>query len=155
MPDRDSNLDLYCYQTNWIHINNKFNNNNDNLNNNLHDSTDEDTLRHTFRYALKDCQFVHFINRICPLLTDYINVLFHLAQTALMTTPKIWFILSLAINVSCSMQEKHLKSLIKKFNMHNYCFRNPTAYYFCKILNVNFSKGYRKYSSCIVSMIKK
>ena len=47
------------------------------------------------------------------------------------------------------------KYLNKRFNWHNSCFRNPTAYSFCKILNTHFSKGYCKDSSYTVNIIEK
>ena len=43
--------------------------------------------------------------------------------------------------------------LNERFNWHNSCFRNPTAYSFCKILNTQFS--YCKDYSYTVSMIEK
>ena len=42
----------------------------------------------------------------------------------------------------------------KRFNQHNFCFRNLTTYSFFKILNSDLSKGYGKDFSYIVSMIK-
>ena len=47
------------------------------------------------------------------------------------------------------------QNLNKRFNWYNSCFRNPTAYFFCKILNTHFSKGYRKDSSYTVNIIEK
>ena len=47
------------------------------------------------------------------------------------------------------------QNLNKRFNWHNSCFRNPTAYSFCKILNTHFSKGYCKDSSYTVNIIEK
>ena len=47
------------------------------------------------------------------------------------------------------------QNLNKRFNWHNPCFRNPTAYSFCKILNTHFSKGYCKDSSYTVNIIEK
>ena len=46
------------------------------------------------------------------------------------------------------------QNLNKRFNWHNTCFRNPTAYSFCKILNTHFSKGYCKHSSYTVNIIE-
>ena len=46
------------------------------------------------------------------------------------------------------------QNLNKRFNWHNSCFRNPTAYSFCKILNTHFSKGYCKDSSYTVNIIE-
>ena len=43
----------------------------------------------------------------------------------------------------------------KRFNWHNSCFRDPTEYSFCKILNTHFSKGYCKDSSYSVNIIEK
>ena len=36
------------------------------------------------------------------------------------------------------------QNLNKLFNCHNSCFRNPTAYSFCKNLNTHFSKSFCK-----------
>lgn len=85
---RNLNFDPYCYHTNSIHINNKFNKNNDNLSNNLRDSIDEDTLRHTFRYGLKDCQSVHVINVISTTTNRLYECFVLPGSTWLMTTPK-------------------------------------------------------------------
>ena len=47
------------------------------------------------------------------------------------------------------------QNLNKRLNRDNSCFRNPTGYSFCKILNTHFSKGYCKDSSYTVSVIEK
>ena len=47
------------------------------------------------------------------------------------------------------------QSLNKRFNWYNSCFRNPTTYSFCKILNTHFSKGCCKDPSCIVNITEK
>ena len=46
-------------------------------------------------------------------------------------------------------------NLNKRFNWHNFCFRNPTAYSYCKMLNTHFSKGYYKDCSYNVNIIVK
>ena len=47
------------------------------------------------------------------------------------------------------------QNLKKRFNWYNSCFRNPTAYSLCKILNTHFSKGYCKDSSYTNNIIGK
>ena len=47
------------------------------------------------------------------------------------------------------------QNLNKRFNWHNSCFRNPTAYSFCKILSTHFSKDYSKDSSYTVNITEK
>ena len=47
------------------------------------------------------------------------------------------------------------QNLNKIFNWHNCCFRNATAYSFCKILNTHFSKGYCKDVSYTANIIEK
>ena len=57
----------------------------------------------------------------------------------------------------CKLQYvgKTFQNLNRRFNWHNSCFRNPTAYSFCKTLNTHFSKGYYKDSSYNVNIIEK
>ena len=47
------------------------------------------------------------------------------------------------------------QNLNKRFNWHNSCFKKPTGYSFCKILNTPFSKGCCKDSSYTVNIIEK
>ena len=55
----------------------------------------------------------------------------------------------------CKLVGETSLNLNKRFNWHNSCFRNPTAYSFCQILNTYFSKGYCKESSYTVNIIEK
>ena len=43
----------------------------------------------------------------------------------------------------------------KRFNWHSSCFKYPSKYSFCKILNSHFDKGYCKGSSYTVNIIEK
>ena len=115
---------------------------NSNLDDNLHNFVDEGSLRHIFRHGSKDCQPVQVLNVNSTTTKDYINVLFRLVQTILVTTSKMWFILSLTINVSkCELQyvRETCQRFSIRFNQHNSYIKNPTLYSFCKILNAHFS----------------
>ena len=62
---------------------------------------------------------------------------------------------NICARVLTSVCREKAQNLDKRFNWHNSCFRNPTAYSFFKILNTHFSKGYCKDSLYTVNIIEK
>ena len=156
MLGRDSNRDPDRYQANSIHYSNNNNsyNNVDGFNN-----LGDGSLSHIFRCGSKRCQFQNrFVSvndilstttnrlykRIVPAGSTYIND--HSANVVYLITCNI-----------CKLQYvgETSQNINKISNWHNSCFRNPTAYSFCKILNAHFSKDYCKDSSYTVNIIKK
>ena len=153
---RDSNWDPDRYRANSIH-----DSNNNNSFNNVDDfnSLGDGSLSHIFRCSSKRCLFQ---NKFVPnnnILSTTTNRLYKCIVPAGSTYFNDHFFnaVSLITCNKCKLQYvgETSQNLNKRFNWHNSCFRNPTAYSFCKVLNTHFSKGYCKGSSCTVNIIKK
>ena len=132
---RDSNRDPDRYQTNSIH-----DSNNNNSNNNVDDL---DNLGDGSLY-----NFFTFFIPVNNILSTTTNRLYKCIVPAGST-----YINDYSSNVAylitcnkCKLQYvgETSQNLNKRFNWHNSCFRNPTAYFFCKTLNTHFSKSYCK-----------
>ena len=156
MLGRDSNRDPDRYRANSIH-----DSNNDNSNNNVDDLTNlgDGSLSHTFRCGSRRCQFQNqfipadnvlsitnnsLFKCIVPTGSTYVND--HSSNVVYLITCN-----------KCKLQYvgETSENLNKRLNWHDSCFRNPTAYSFCKILNTHFRKGYCKDSSYAVNIIEK
>ena len=156
MLGKDSSRDPDRYRAISIH-----DRNNDNSNNNVDNLTylGDDSLYHNLRCGLRRCQFQNkFIpvnNVLCtttnrlykcivPAGSTYVND--HSSNVVYLITCNKWIL---------QYVREASQNLNKIFNWHNSCFRNPTAYSFCKILNTHFSKGYCKGSLYTVNIIEK
>ena len=142
---RDSNRDPDRYQTNSIH-----HSNNNNSNNNVDDldNLGDGSLYHFFTFFIPVNNILstttnRLYKRIVPAGSTYVND--YSSNVAYLITYN-----------KCKLQYvgETSQNLNKRFNWHNTCFRNPTAYSFCKILNTHFSKGYCKHSSYTVNIIE-
>ena len=151
----DSNRDPDRYQTNSIH-----DSNNDNSNNNVDtfNNLGEGSLSHIFRCGSKRCQFQ---TKFVPvnILSTTSNRLYKCTVPAGSTyvndhTSNVVYLITCN---KCKLQYvgETSQNLNKRYNWHNSCFRNPTAYPFCKISNTHFSKVYCKGSSYTVNIIEK
>ena len=152
---RDSNRDPDRYRTNSIH-----DSNNDNSNNNVDtfNNLGEGSLSHIFRCGSKRCQFQ---TKFVPvnILSTTSNRLYKCTVPAGSTyvndhTSNVVYLITCN---KCKLQYvgETSQNLNKRYNWHNSCFRNPTAYPFCKISNTHFSKVYCKGSSYTVNIIEK
>ena len=153
---RDLNRDPDCYQANSIHDrnNNNSNNNVDSFNN-----LGEDSLSHIFRCGSKRCQFQNRfvpVNNMLSTATNRFYKCFVPASSTYVNEHSSNVVYLITCN-RCKLQYigETSQNLNKRFHWHNSCFRNPTAYSFCKILNTHFSKSYCKDSSYTVNIIEK
>ena len=153
---RDSTRDPDRYRANSIHDSNN-NNSNNNVDgfNNLGDGS----LSHIFRCGSKRCQFQNKFVPVNNILSTTTNRLYKCIVPAGSTyvndhSSNVVYLITCN---KCKLQYvgETSQNLNKRFNWHNSCFRNPTAYSFCKILNTHFSKGYCKDSSYTVNIIEK
>ena len=145
---RDSNRDPDRYRANSIHDSNNNNsyNNVDGFNN-----LGDGSLSHIFRCGSKRCQFQNKFVPVNNILSTTTNRLYKCIVPAGSTyvndhSSNVVYLITCN---KCKLQYvgETSQNLNKRFNWHNSCFRNPTAYSFCKILNTHFSKGYCKDSS--------
>ena len=117
------------------------------------------SLNHIFRYGSKRYQFQNKFVPVNNILSSTTNRLYKYIVPAGSTyvndhsSDVVYFI---TCN-KCKLQYvgETSQNLNKKFNWHNTCFRNPTPYPFCKILNIHFSKGYCKDSLYTVNITEK
>ena len=130
--------------------------NKDNPNNNVDDLTNfgDGSLHHIFRCGSRRCQFQNKFSSVNNVLSTTTNGLYK-------------YIVPIGSNINdhssnvvylitCNKGKLHYvgetsQNVKKRFNWQNFCFRNPTAHSFCKILNTHFSKG----SSHTVNIIEK
>ena len=142
---RDLNRDPNRYQANLIH-----DSNNDNSNNNIHgfNNLGDGSLPHIFRCGSKRCQFQNKLDPVNNTLSSTTNRLYQCILPAGSTyvndhSSNVVYLITCN---KCKLQyvEETFQNLNERFNWHNSCFRNPTAYSSCKILNTHFSKGYYK-----------
>ena len=155
MLGRDSNLDPDRYRENSIH-----DSNNNNSNNNVGSLTNlrDGSLYNIFRCDSKRCQFQNKYIPVNSILSTSTNRLYKCIVPAGSTYFNDHFsnVVYLITCNKCKLQdvEETSQNLNKRFIWHNFCFRNPNAYSFCKILNTHFSKGYCKDSSYTVNIIE-
>ena len=135
--------------------------NNNNSNNNVDDLNNlgDGSLSHVFRCVLKRCQFENkFVpgNNILSTTTNRLYKCIVPADSTYANDHSSNVVYLITCN-RCKLQHvgELSQNLNKRFNWYNSCFRNPTAYSFCKILNTSFSKGYCKDSSYTVNIIEK
>ena len=152
---RDPNQDPDRYRANSIH-----DRNNNNSNNIVDDHTNlrDGCLYYIFRCGSKRCEFQNKFVPVNNVLSTTTNRLYKCIVPAGST-----YVNDHSANVvylitcnKCKLQYvgETSQNLNKRFNWHNSCFRNPTAYSFCKILNTHFSKGYCKDHSYAVNIIE-
>ena len=153
---RDSNRDPHRYWVNSIHDSNH-NNSNNNVGgfNNLGDGS----LSHIFRCGSKRFQFQNKFVPVNNILSTTTNRLYKciVPASSIYVNDHSSNVLYL---ITCNKYKLQYvgetsQNLNKRFNWHNSCFRNPTAYSFCQILNTHFSKRYCKDSSYIANIIEK
>ena len=142
---RDLNRDPDCYRTNSIHDSN---NNNSNNNADSFNFLGDGSLSHIFRCDSKRCQFQNKFVPVNNILSTTTNRLYNCIVPAASNYVNDHSC-NLVYLITCN------KCKLQKFNWHIFCFRNPTAYSFCKILNIHFSKGYCKDSSYTPNIIEK
>ena len=154
--DTDSNRDPDRYRANSIH-----DSNNDNSNNNVENLTNlgDGSLYHIFRCGSRRCQFQNKFIPINNVLSTTTNRLYKCivpAGSAYVNDHSSNVVYLITCN-KCKFQYvgETYQNLNKRFNWHNSCFRNTTAYSFCKIYNTHFTKGYCKDSSYTVNIIEK
>ena len=144
------------YRANSIHDSH---NNNSNNNLDAFDNLGDGSLSHIFRCDSKRCQFQNKFVPVNNILSTTTNRLYKCIVPAGST-----YVNDHSSNVvyliTCNKYKLHYvgetsQNLKKRFNWHNSCFRNPTAYSLCKILNTHFSKGYCKDSSYTDNIIEK
>ena len=130
-------------------------------NNNVDDLTNlgDDSLYHIFRYGSKRRQFQNKfipVNNILSTTTDRLYKCIVPAGLTYVNDHSSNAVYLITCN-KCKLRyvAETSQNLNKRFNWHNSCFRNPTAYHFCKILNTHFSKGYCKDSSYTVNITEK
>ena len=153
---RDSNRDPDHYRENSIH-----DSNNDNSDNNVDgfNSLGDGSSSHIFRCGSKRCQFQNKFVPVNNMLSTTTNRLYKCILPA--GSPYLndhsSNVVYLITCYKCKLQYvgETSQNLNERLNWHNSCFRNPTAYLFCKILNTHFSKGYCKDSSYTVNIIEK
>ena len=152
----DSNRDPDRYRANSIHDsnNNDYYNNVDGFNN-LGDCS----LSHIFRCGSKRCQFQNKFVPVNNILSTTTNRLYKYIVPAgsIYVNDHSSNVVYLITCNKCKPQYvgETSQNLNTRFNWHNSCFRNPTAFSFCKILITHFSKGYCKGSSYAVNIIEK
>ena len=122
--------------------------NNNNSNNNVDDLTNlgDGSLYHIFRCGSKRCQFQNKfipVNNILSTTTNRLYKYIAAADSTYVNDRPSNMVYLITCN-KCKLQYvgKTSQNLNKTFNWYNSCFRNTTAYSFCKILNTHFSKGY-------------
>ena len=153
---RDSNRDPDRYRGNSIH-----DSNNDNCNDNVDgfNNLGDNCLSHIFRCGSKLCQLQNKfvpVNNILSTTTNRLYKCIILAGSTYVNdrSPNVVYLITCNKCKLLYVAETS-QNLNKRFNWHNYCFRNRTAYSFCKILNTHFRKGYCKDSSYTVNVIQK
>ena len=156
MLGRDSNQDPDRGRENSIHDSN---NNNSNKNTDRFTNLGDGTLYYIFRCGSKRCQFQNKLVPVSNILNTTTNRLYKCIVPAGSTyvndhSSKVFYLITYN---KCKLQyiRETSQNLNKRFNWHNSCFKDPTAYSFCKILNTHFSKGFCKDSSCTVNSIEK
>ena len=116
-------------------------------------------MYHIFRCCSKRCEFQNKFVPVNNLLSPTTNRLYKCIVPAGSTyvNDHSFNVVDLITCKKCKFQYvgQTSQNLNERLNWHNSCFRNPTAYSFCKILNSHFSKGYCKDSSCTVNIIEK
>ena len=155
---RDSNRDPVRYRANLIHFENNIRSN-ENINNEVATyGLGDGSLCKIFRCGAKRCQFQHkfspqdrvlstatkrVYNCIVPPGSTYING--HSSNVVYLITCD-----------KCKLQYvgETCQNLNKRFNWHSSCFKNPSKYSFCKILNSHFDKSYCKGSSYTVKNMR-
>ena len=152
---RDSNRDPNGYRT-LIHDNNN-NNSNDNVDG--FTNLSEGSLYHILRGGSKRCEFQNKFVLVYNILSTTINGLYKYivpAGSTYVTDHSSNLVYLITCN-KCKLQYVGEKSqnLDKRFNWHNSCLRNPTAYCCCKVLKTHFTKGCCKKSSYTSNIIKK
>ena len=152
---RNSNRGPDRYRANLIH-----DNNNDNSNSNADDLTNlgDGSLYHIFRCGSRRCQFQNKFIPVNNVLSTTTNTLYICIAHASSTNVNDHFSNGVHL-ITCNKCEIQYvgetpQNLNKIFNWHYSCFRNPTAYSFCKTLNTHFSKDYRKDCSHTVNIIE-
>ena len=152
---RDPNWDPDRYRANLIH---------DRNNNNSSNIVDDDTnlgdgcSYYIFRCGSKRCQFQNKFVPVNNILSTTTNRLYKCIVPAGSTyvndhSSNVVYLITCN---KCKLQYvgETSQNLNKRFNWHNSCFRNPTAYSFRKILNTHFSKGYCEDYSYTVNIIE-
>ena len=155
MLGRDLNRDPNLYRANSIHDSNNNNSYNklDSFNN-----LGDGSLSNIFRCGSKRCQIINKFVPVNNILSTTTNRLYKCIVPAGLTcvndhSSNVVYLITCN---KCKLQYVGETSQNpKRFNWHNSCFRDLTAYSFCKILNTNFNKGYCKGSSYTVNTIEK
>ena len=117
------------------------------------------SLHHIFRCGSKRCLFQNKflpLDRIVSTTTNRIYDCIVPPGTTYLNEHSSNVIYLLTCN-SCRLQYvgESSQNLNERFNWHNSCFRNPSKYSFCDILNTHFHKGKCKDSTYTVSIIEK
>ena len=153
---KDTNRDTDRYRANSIH-----DSNNDSFNYNVRgfNNLGEGCSSYIFRCGSKRYQFQNKFIPVNNILSTTTNRLYKCIVPAGSTyvNDHSFNVVDLITCKKCKFQYvgQTSQNLNERLNWHNSCFRNPTAYSFCKILNSHFSKGYCKDSSYTVNIIEK
>ena len=116
--------------------------NNNNSNNNVDgfNNLGASSLSHIFRCGSKCCQFQNKFVPVNNILSTTTNRLYRCIIPSGSTyvndhSSNVVYVITCN---KCKLQYvREIFQNFKRFNGHNSCFRNPTAYSFCKILNTH------------------